>query len=579
MDSAMSCSPWSTPTVGRDQQQMFYPTLEDVVPAGAEMREFEALLEGIDWGAWERQYHQRRGQPPLHPRLVAGVILYGLMKGLRSSRQLEEATRQRLDLIWFLQGRTVDHSTLCRFRQSFAAPLADLFRHLGRRASAGAQAGRDVAVDGTRERAASERHGARTAKRLRERLAQVAEQSEELLADLARRDALEDSAQALAESSEAVSPEAMRAALARLEAERVKLQRALAVAEQRDAAKQAKDGAHAMAVRVPVTDPDSALLPNKEGGFAPNWTATVAVDVASGAILDAQIVDGAEECAALPSAVQAVRDLHGHAPEAILADGNFAKGPALKDLDEQNVQLLSPVGPPTHPAALREDLNAPVAPGRQAELPVQGKGEAARFAPEAFVYVPQQDAYYCPQGRPLKRLREETRHDKSGQPVKRWRYQSAQCAACPLASRCLKGQASARAVCRDEHQGHRDQLAQRMQTPEAQARYRKRAPTVEGVFGHIKSVMGVRQFLHRGRQAVQIEWTWVCAAFNIGKILRRRADAAPTMRPNAHAKPSGSSHKARRPLCAALCAMKSHTAIIGRWLARRGWLLGKAAYV
>ena len=43
---------------------------------------------------------------------------------------------------------------------------------------------------------------------------------------------------------------------------------------------------------------------------------------------------------------------------------------------------------------------------------------------------------------------------------------------------------------------------------------------VEGVFGVIKHAMGVRRFLLRGLEKVRAEWTWVCTAFNLKKLLR-----------------------------------------------------------
>jgi hypothetical protein len=57
--------------------------------------------------------------------------------------------------------------------------------------------------------------------------------------------------------------------------------------------------------------------------------------------------------------------------------------------------------------------------------------------------------------------------------------------------------------------------------------YKKRAPVVEGIFGVIKHAMGVRRFLPRGLEKVRTEWTWVCTAFNLKKLLRIWALNAP----------------------------------------------------
>jgi len=48
--------------------------------------------------------------------------------------------------------------------------------------------------------------------------------------------------------------------------------------------------------------------------------------------------------------------------------------------------------------------------------------------------------------------------------------------------------------------------------------YAKRKSTVEPVFGIIKAVMGFRQFLLRGKNAVKGEWVLVCIAFNLKRL-------------------------------------------------------------
>ena len=58
----------------------------------------------------------------------------------------------------------------------------------------------------------------------------------------------------------------------------------------------------------------------------------------------------------------------------------------------------------------------------------------------------------------------------------------------------------------------------RLKTVEGKAIYAKRKSTVEPVFGVIKQVMGFRQFLLRGLEAVTGEWTLVCIAYNLKRL-------------------------------------------------------------
>ena len=57
--------------------------------------------------------------------------------------------------------------------------------------------------------------------------------------------------------------------------------------------------------------------------------------------------------------------------------------------------------------------------------------------------------------------------------------------------------------------------------------YRRRACTVEPVFGIIKSVLGFRQFLLRGWKKVSGEWNLVCLAYNLKRLhVLQRASGA-----------------------------------------------------
>ena len=61
-------------------------------------------------------------------------------------------------------------------------------------------------------------------------------------------------------------------------------------------------------------------------------------------------------------------------------------------------------------------------------------------------------------------------------------------------------------------------MKHRLRTRDGRDWYVLRKQTVEPVFGIIKSIMGFRQFLLRGLQAVRGEWSLVTMAWNIRRI-------------------------------------------------------------
>lgn len=63
-----------------------------------------------------------------------------------------------------------------------------------------------------------------------------------------------------------------------------------------------------------------------------------------------------------------------------------------------------------------------------------------------------------------------------------------------------------------------EQMRHKLKTEKGRAVYAKRKCTVEPVFGIIKHVLGFRQFLLRGLEAVTGEWTLVSIAWNIKRV-------------------------------------------------------------
>lgn len=70
---------------------------------------------------------------------------------------------------------------------------------------------------------------------------------------------------------------------------------------------------------------------------------------------------------------------------------------------------------------------------------------------------------------------------------------------------------------------HRNEMRDRLLSANGKARYKLRKQTVEPVFGQIKAARGFRQFLCRGLEAVQAEWSLACTAHNILKLGKARA--------------------------------------------------------
>jgi hypothetical protein len=379
-----------------------------------------------------------------------------------------------------------------------------------------------LAYDGTRKRANSRRHGSRTPQRLREMQAELRKQFEELAAETAAEDVRDEETFGPA-SAYRLPPELAdtRRRLEQVEAALAELQRVEAEGE-------------TVPSRIPLTDPQSRVTPNKEGGFAPNYTPLATVDVASGLIVAADVVAMTNEDVHLAGQLETIqKDFQLPTPPAeVLADGAMCSGPTLAALEQRGVTLYSPL--PTTAAganpALRADPSQPVAPEDWDRLPMLGEKQP-QLHKDAFVYDSSRDCYWCPQGQQLL-PRHKTSENRSAGRVERTRYKAAAtaCAACPLRTRCMRPGTQRRQISRDQYDPQRERHAQRMATPEAQAKYQRRKAVGERPFAIIKHHFGARQFLLRGLDNVRTEWRWLATAFNLQRLISLlRARAGPEL--------------------------------------------------
>ena len=143
------------PEIPREQLALWSQRLDDALPPDHPVRQVDYLLHTDafreTFREWEESYVLLEGKPPYHPRYLAGLYLYGMMNRLRSSRQLEAAGYNRLDVIWLLSGQTPDHATIAGFVSRHARSLRNLFRDVLKVSiRAGLVKLEHVAIDGTK---------------------------------------------------------------------------------------------------------------------------------------------------------------------------------------------------------------------------------------------------------------------------------------------------------------------------------------------------------------------------------------------------------------------------------------------
>ena len=502
----------------RDQLILFPERLDQAVDADHDVRLVDKILHCVDFSQWEARYDLTKGQPPIHPRVISGVILYGLLCRISSSRALEEALQVRLDFRWLAEGRQIDHTTICKFRVGHHEELKKLYVQF---AMIGIEMGwvrmSSLGYDATRIRANNSRKASRTPKRLRE-LRKDLEQAYQELDSQARQADREDNERFGERESNRVSAD-----ITDVQRELAKVNAALAEVETLE-----KDGKN-VPTRIPTTDPQSRIMPNKTGGHAANYTPATTVDIDSGMIVDSVVLDVINEADQMLPAVGRVEENFQlpSPPAQLLADGLMATGENIQQCNEKNIDFYSPLktSDPTTNPAVRESLTQPVPAADRDRLPrvnvTVGGVKRQQLSKDAFVYDADEDCYRCPMGEALTYRGCTQEKRASGKSRKRYRYQAdaSRCDGCPLAEICLGKPGKGRQVRHEEHEQARVAHAQKMASEQAKATYQKRQHPGERCFAMIKWFFGVDQFSTRGLERVTDQYNWCSSAFNLHRLI------------------------------------------------------------
>ena len=153
------------------------------------------VVKQLDLKPIYRPYERsRRGQPPYHPAMMVGLLLYAYAVGIPSSRKIEQATYHSIPFRILTANQHPDHDTIADFRKRHLPALADLFVQVLRLCQkAGLVSFGHIALDGTKIKANASKHKAMSYGRMEKKAAELKKEVDQLLAQAETADAEEDS--------------------------------------------------------------------------------------------------------------------------------------------------------------------------------------------------------------------------------------------------------------------------------------------------------------------------------------------------------------------------------------------------
>jgi transposase len=475
--------------------------LEEALPPEHPVHLFVDLVRSVDLAHFVIPPGPK-GEKPYHPHALFGVLAWGYLHGVRSSRKLARLARQEATFVYLAGGGRPNYRTLARFRRANAAAFTAVFAetvvlalHLGL-----ARLGH-VALDGTKLKANASKHKAMSYGRMQQREAQLRGEIARLVEQAEARDAAEDREYGADSDGYSVDEElALREArLAKIRSLRERLE-----AEQR--AERGLPEGEPPAIEEKeqrsFADSDARIMLMKRGEYGYAYNAQAAVDAESGVIVAADLTNVAPDVGHLPELVARVRALRETAglpegePTTVSADAGYFSGDNVAE-DGGGLDLLIAAG--------RDD-------------PAAAANKVGVWSADCFGYDAARDVWVCPADKLL--LRQVTVPGARGRPSQhRYLADPADCAVCPLRSRCLKPGEERRVLVAQRCRAT-GAMRFKLRRPEARRRYARRKVIVEPVFGQLKEDRGFTTLRLRGLALAAGEYLLACLAHNLGKLLR-----------------------------------------------------------
>lgn len=472
------------------------------------------ILSELDYRELRRTY--RRHWRSVDPEIMFSIVVYANMKGIFSSRGIEEACKTDIRFMWLLQyHKAPDHTTISRFLENNMSGCAeDLFYQLVEKLSDMGEIGFEALfVDGTKIEANANRYTFVWAKAIEKRLKKLSEKIEKELPPirekygLAEGLGLESTAnelKTLADIQKISFVHGKGKHKAQLQRDCERLEELLN-----------KGNEYVEHLRIcgkrksySKTDPDATFMRMKEdhmrnGQLKPGYN--LQVGVSGEYIAGLGLFPNPTDTTTLIPFLERMKSGINRSFKDIVADMGYAS--------EENYTYLE-----------NNDQNAYIKPSDH-EVKKTRKHRNNIFHKDNMPYDEANDCFTCPNGKRLIHSYDKDVKTDNGYPVKKSYYVCESCEGCPYRDKCFKGQ----------YENRKIELSKAMRRQKAEAEGRistskgillgmNRSIQVEGVFGILKQDYGFRRFVTRGKKNNETRLFILAMAFNIQKLCSRIAN-------------------------------------------------------
>lgn len=495
--------------------------VESLISENDEVRLIDDFVEKLDLASYgisyktEHDWGQDKGGPNEYdPKDYIRIHLYGYLNKFRSSRDLEEACKKNIDLIWLINGQTPSHTGINNFRRDHPEGLLEIFKSLNvlwqklglfsEQEDGMEDSGRPTplpptdssqtfAIDGSKFRGQNSKTRNYNVEKLEKNLERYNKKALAYLEELVNLDIAEHQVSlSLPKEQEAEKKKSIADRTQQITTKLEYINQGIAK-NQSLLSKLEQSGQSQLS----LTDPDARRLTDRKGSII-GYNVQISTEASHKLISHFQVTNQGDSNAfyQMAKATKDFLDLSDQPPESYngLGDKGYCNG--------EQIYLCEQDGIVTY-ISHKDSTN--------------GKKEVG-YRKMDFEYDKEKDVYLGPNNCQL--ISNGRLYRKRDGQIKEYRGEKA-CQTCPFREKCLSPRQVEknlpRVIHREEYEHYRDDNKERVANNKEL--YKKRKAIVEHPFGTIKRQWGYSYTLLKGFEKVEGEFALIFTAYNLRRAV------------------------------------------------------------
>lgn len=493
------------------QQLKFRIDEEFFIKPNSVIRQASIRLEELDYTELYKAYSGIR-KSQVEPRTLFKILVCAYMKGVYTSRKIEELCRENIQFIWLLEGQKApDHCTISRFRsgEKTQQAIENLFyQYASLLEKRGFTEHNEVFIDGTKLESKANRYTFVWRKTVEKQLIKIREQAKILLENTDGNITVKKLGTAVENLDKEIESQG-------IVVKRGRGHRKPEIVRLRDKLKELHTRWLEYLKKLNTmgenrnsyskTDPDATFMHMKEdhmrnGQLKPGYNVQFAVN--SGFVTGVGVFSDRTDYATMIPFLNWLEEKHKAVYEKVVADSGYES--------LSNYRFLKSNG------------QKPFIKPQNYENSKTRKFKKQIGRMENMAYYEPDNCFLCKNGQHLDCYGTYDEKQRDGTTRKVSRYRCEDCTGCPYRSDCCKAKNANTpkelAVCWELYE-LREKSLQNITTDEGKLLRVNRSIQVEGAFGQLKHNRQFKRFLTCGKQKVLAELYFLALSQNIAKTL------------------------------------------------------------